>query len=107
VSEHVAIERLSEHVGQAVLLKGWLYASRSSGKLIFLQLRDGTGFVQAVMSKSAVGDDTFKAADHLGQESAVIVTCTVRADARAPGGYEVDVTAFEVVSPSVDYPVTP
>jgi asparaginyl-tRNA synthetase len=104
---HTYIEDIAKHEGQPVRIKGWLHNRRSSGKIHFLIVRDGTGFIQAVMSKAAVGDDTFVAADHLGQESAVIVDGTVRADARAPGGYELDVTRLEVVGAAVDYPVTP
>ena len=70
-------------------------------------MRDGSGFIQCVMSKKAVGDETFTKADHLAQESAVTVEGTVRADTRAPGGYELDVTRFEVVSGAIDYPITP
>jgi asparaginyl-tRNA synthetase len=88
-------------------LRGWLHNRRSSGKIHFLTVRDGTGFIQAVMSKAAVGEDTFKRADHLGQETAITVHGTARADTRAPGGYEIDVSGFEVVGPSEDYPVTP
>jgi asparaginyl-tRNA synthetase len=101
------IEDIAKHEGQPVRIKGWLHTRRSSGKIHFLIVRDGTGFIQAVMSKAAVGDDTFVTADHLGQESAIIVDGNVRADARAPGGYELDVTGLEVVSAAVDYPVTP
>jgi asparaginyl-tRNA synthetase len=93
--------------GQPVTLKGWLHNRRSSGKIHFLILRDGTGTIQAVMSKAAVGDEVFQKADHLGQESAVVVQGTVRADKRAPGGYELDVSGFDVTSPAVDYPITP
>jgi asparaginyl-tRNA synthetase len=88
-------------------LRGWLHNRRSSGKIHFLTVRDGTGFIQAVMSKAAVGEETFKRADHLGQETAITVHGTARADTRAPGGYEIDVSGFEVVGPSEDYPVTP
>ena len=70
-------------------------------------MRDGTGFIQAIVSKAAVGDEKFKQADHLSQETALIVHGTVRADSRAPGGYELDVSDFEIVSPSIDYPITP
>jgi asparaginyl-tRNA synthetase len=70
-------------------------------------VRDGTGFIQAVMSKAAVGDDMFKAADHLAQETSIIVTGTARADKRAPSGYEIDVQRIEVVGESHDYPITP
>ena len=81
---------------------------RSSGKIHFLQVRDGTGFIQAVMSKAAVGEEMFRPADHLSQETALIVTGTVRADARAPGGYEIDAkTASTSSAQSQDYPITP
>src|SRR5688572_15878737 len=101
------IEDIAAHVGDTVTLKGWLHNRRSSGKLHFLTVRDGSGFIQAVMSKAAVGAEVFVSADHLGQESAIVVTGAVRADARAPGGYELDVSGFEVVSQSHDYPITP
>jgi len=104
---HAYIEDIGKHVGEEITIKGWLHNRRSSGKIHFLILRDGTGFVQAVMSKAAVGEDRFKAADHLSQETSVIVTGTARADTRAPGGYEVDVKSFEVVGESHDYPITP
>ena len=103
----VYIEDIARHEGQQVTLRGWLHNRRSSGKIHFLTVRDGTGFIQAVMSKAAVGEDSFTRADHLGQETAIILHGTVRADARAPGGYEIDVAGFEVVSESVDYPITP
>jgi len=104
---HVYIEDIGKHEGEAVTLKGWLHNRRSSGKIHFLTLRDGTGFIQAVMSKAAVGEEVFKAADHLGQETSVIVTGVARADKRAPGGYEVDVSSLVVVGASHDYPITP
>ena len=78
------IEDIAKFEGQAVTIKGWLANRRSSGKIHFLQVRDGSGFIQAVLSKAAVGDETFRAADHLSQESAITVTGTVRADTRAP-----------------------
>ena len=101
------IEEIAGHQGQPVTLRGWLHNRRSSGKIHFLTLRDGTGFIQCVMSKAVVGEESFKRADHLAQESALIVHGTVRADARAPGGYELDVSGLEVVSESVNYPITP
>jgi asparaginyl-tRNA synthetase len=101
------IEDIARHEGQAVTLRGWLHNRRSSGKIHFLTVRDGSGFIQCVMSKKTVGDDTFARADHLAQESAVVVEGTVRADARAPGGYELDVTRLDIVSAAVDYPITP
>jgi asparaginyl-tRNA synthetase len=103
----VYIEDIARHEGKSVRLRGWLHNRRSSGKIHFLTMRDGTGFIQCVMSKQAVGEDAFRRADHLSQESAIVVEGTVRADARAPGGYEVDVTALEVVSEAKDFPITP
>jgi asparaginyl-tRNA synthetase len=103
----VYIEDISRHEGQAITLRGWLHNRRSSGKIHFLTLRDGSGFIQCVMSKQAVGEEMFKRADHLGQESAVSIDGTVRADARAPGGFEVDVTALHVTSEAQNYPITP
>ncbi|MBV9959288.1 MAG: asparagine--tRNA ligase [Acidobacteria bacterium] len=101
------INELSQHVGAEVTLKGWLYNMRSSGKLMFPQLRDGTGIVQCVVLKKAISEELWEALKGLGQESALIVRGTVRADERAPGGYEIDVSDAEVVSPTHDYPITP
>jgi asparaginyl-tRNA synthetase len=104
---HVYIEDIGKHQGADVTIKGWLHNRRSSGKIHFLILRDGTGFIQAVMSKAAVGDDVFKAAGHLSQETSLVVTGAVRADSRAPSGFEIDVKSLEVVGESHDYPITP
>jgi asparaginyl-tRNA synthetase len=104
---NVYIEDIAAHEGQTVTIRGWLANRRSSGKIHFLQIRDGSGFVQAVMSKAAVGDEVFARADHLSQESAVAVTGMVRADKRAPGGYEIDAAGLEVVSAAHEYPITP
>jgi asparaginyl-tRNA synthetase len=104
---HVYIEDIAKHEGEEVTLKAWLHNRRSSGKIHFLIVRDGTGFIQAVMSKAAVGDEMFKTADHLSQETSLMVMGNVRADARAPSGYEIDVKSIEVVGQSQDYPVTP
>ena len=101
------IEDIASYAGQRVTLKGWLANRRSSGKIHFLQIRDGSGFIQGVMVKAAVGDEMFEAARHLGQESSIEVDGDVRADPRAPGGYEIDVTALRIVGPSHDYPITP
>jgi asparaginyl-tRNA synthetase len=101
------IEDIATHEGQPVTLQGWLHNRRSSGKIHFLTLRDGTGFIQCVMTKQAVGEDVFRRADHLGQESAIAVQGTVRADTRAPGGYEIDVTGLDVISEAQNYPITP
>src|SRR5436190_12810522 len=107
MTQIVYIEDIAKHVGEPVTLRGWLHNRRSSGKIHFLTLRDGSGFIQCVMSKQTVGEEMFKAADHLAQESAIIVTGTARADARAPGGFEVDVAALEIVSEAKDFPITP
>jgi asparaginyl-tRNA synthetase len=103
----VYIEDVSTHDGQSVTIRGWLVNRRSSGKIHFLQIRDGSGFLQAVMSKATVGAEVFGRADHLSQESAIIVHGTVRADSRAPGGYELDVSGLDVVSQAHDFPITP
>ncbi len=104
---HVYIEDIAKYDGQTVTIKGWLHNRRSSGKLHFLQVRDGSGFIQAVMSKAAVGDEVFTKADHLSQESAIVVHGTVKADTRSKTGYELDCTGLEVVSEAHDFPITP
>jgi len=101
------IEDIARHEGRRVTIRGWLHARRSSGKIHFLTIRDGSGFIQGVMSKSAVDEDTFRIADHLTQETSIIVSGTVRADTRAPGGFELDLATLEIVGASVDYPITP
>jgi asparaginyl-tRNA synthetase len=103
----VYIEDLSSHIGEEVTLKGWLYNRRSSGKVHFLLIRDGTGVCQCVASKADIGDEAFKEADHLGQETSLEVTGVVRDDKRAPGGRELTITRFTVRSPAADYPITP
>ena len=80
----IYIEDIASHDGRPVTIKGWLHNRRSSGKIHFLTVRDGSGFIQAVMSKQTVGDEMFTTADHLGQESSLLVHGQVRADARAP-----------------------
>src|SRR6476619_1785192 len=107
MAETTYIEDSDKHEGQPVRLRGWLHNRRSSGKIHFLTLRDGSGFIQCVMSKQAVGEEMFKKADHLAQESAIIVDGTARADARAHGGYEMDAASLEIVSEAKDFPITP
>ncbi len=103
---HVYIEDLKKHVGEDVTLKGWLYNKRGKGKIAFLILRDGTGLVQAVASKADLGDASFAAAEKLPQESSLIVTGTVKADERSPGGVEVGLKSLQVVSEAAaDYPI--
>ena len=102
-----SINQLADHVGQEVTIKGWLYNLRSSGKILFPQLRDGTGVVQCVGLKNSVTPEVWEALKALGQESALSITGTVRADERAPGGYEIDLRTAEVFDEVRDYPITP
>lgn len=104
--QHIYIDQLKDKIGSEVTLKGWLYNSRSSGKLVFLQLRDGTGIVQCVVFKGN-DEDVFERAKSLGQESSIIVTGTVKEDSRSPIGVELDVTGLEVLQNVHDYPITP
>ncbi len=104
------IERIAEHVGERVTVKGWLYASTHKGKLLFLRLRDGTGITQAVAYRPEIGDELFEQLAHLGQESSLIVTGTVRTNDRAPGipaGYEIGIEEAQIIQNAVDYPITP
>jgi asparaginyl-tRNA synthetase len=101
------IQDIAKHAGQEVTIRGWLHNRRSSGKIHFLTVRDGTGFIQGVMSKAGVDEETFKRANHLSQETSLILTGSVRADSRAPGGFEIDVSRLEIVALSKDYPITP
>jgi asparaginyl-tRNA synthetase len=103
----VYIEDIGRHEGQTVTLKGWLYNKRSSGKLHFLLVRDGTATLQCVVFKKDVPAEQFALADHLPQESSLIVTGTVRKDDRAPLGYELGVSSLEVVHEAAEYPITP
>ena len=100
------INQLKDHIGEEVTLKGWLYNSRSSGKLVFLQLRDGSGIVQCVVFKGN-SEEVFEKAKALGQESSIIVTGSVKADERSPIGVEIDVKDVEVLQNVHDYPITP
>src|SRR5689334_8432364 len=104
---HTYINQLSNHVGAEVILKGWLYNLRSSGKIAFPQLRDGTGVVQCVVLKNAISPELWEQLKGLGQESALVIKGTVRADSRAPGGFEIDVIDAEVLQQVHDYPITP
>jgi asparaginyl-tRNA synthetase len=104
------IAEIGKHEGQSVALRGWLYNLRESGKLLFPQFRDGSGVIQGVVPKNAVTPEVFEAIKTLTQESSVIVEGKVRADKRAPGGYELDVFNVHVVqrvSESDPYPITP
>ncbi len=105
--EEARIEAIRDFVGRVVTIRGWLAARRSSGKIHFLQVRDGTGVIQCVMVRSQVPDEVFLAADHCPQESSVEVSGMVRADPRSPIGFELDVTAFRILHQAEPYPITP
>jgi asparaginyl-tRNA synthetase len=104
------IVEVGRHEGQAVTIRGWLYNLRESGKLLFPQFRDGSGVIQGVVPKNAVAPEVFEAVKTLTQESSVIVEGKVRADKRAPSGYELDVSNVQVIQRVPDsepYPITP
>ncbi len=103
----VYINELSKHVGETVTLKGWLYNKRSSGKVKFLILRDGTGYLQCIVFKGNVTEETFELADKISQETSFEVTGKVKEEPRAIGGYELDVTDLKVIGWAHNYPITP
>jgi asparaginyl-tRNA synthetase len=104
---YVYIEDIARHAGEEVSIRGWLYNIRSSGKLMFPQIRDGSGIIQGVVFRKAVDESVWEACQRLTQESALVATGTVRADERAPGGYELDISKIDVVSVAEPYPITP
>jgi asparaginyl-tRNA synthetase len=104
---NVYIEDLHAHAGEVVTVRGWLYAKRSSGKIRFAVVRDGTGLLQCVIAKGNVTEEVFAAFDTLTQESSLIVTGKVKREERAPGGYEMDVAGLTIVGRAHDYPITP
>jgi len=101
------ISDLGRHVGQTVTVRGWVVTTRSSGKIAFLVLRDGTGHLQAVLPRMEVGEQVWENFQSLTQETSVAVSGVVRADARSPGGHELTATGLEILGRSVDYPITP
>jgi asparaginyl-tRNA synthetase len=101
------VATIAHHVGQRVTLAGWVYHKTEKGKLIFILLRDGSGIIQCVTFKKNVSEATFATAQALTQESSCRITGNVRADERAPGGYELDVEEIELIGPSHEYPITP
>ena len=104
----VRIERLGEHVGSTVTLQGWLRNKRSSKKIHFLELRDGSGFVQCVVFKGDVSAELFEAAAHVTQESTLELQGEVRAHPKQAGVYEIGVTALRVLStPTEEFPISP
>src|SRR5579884_3569687 len=107
---HITIAEAGQHAGETVQIHGWLYNLRKSGKIVFPLLRDGTGIMQCVALKSSLPEELFNELKNLTQESALTVTGKIRAEQRAPGGYEMDVESAEVIQrvPESDpYPITP
>lgn len=104
---NITIKQAKDYVNQEVTIGAWIANKRSSGKIAFLQLRDGTGFMQGVVVKAEVSEDIFKLAKSLTQETSVFVTGTITEDDRSKFGYEMQVSSVEVISESHDYPITP
>jgi len=106
--DHVYLEDLARHVDREVTLRGWLYNRRSSKKIHFLELRDGTGLVQCIVFQGDVAPELFETAGHLGQESTLEVTGTVRRHPKHEGEFEIGVTGLHVIGrPAQEYPITP
>ncbi|HEY4578539.1 MAG TPA: asparagine--tRNA ligase [Savagea sp.] len=103
----IMINDMANHVGETVKIGGWLAGKRGSGKIAFLQLRDGSGFVQGVVVKEVVGDEMFETARHISQESSLYVVGEVTQDERSAFGYELQVQSVEVIAAATDYPITP
>ncbi len=103
----IMIHEMPNHAGETVRIGGWLANKRSSGKIAFLQLRDGSGFVQGVVVKEVVGEDIFAKAKSMTQESSLYITAEVTVDERSTFGYELQVKDIEVIHEAVDYPITP
>ncbi|MFH0888843.1 MAG: asparagine--tRNA ligase [Planctomycetota bacterium] len=99
------ISELKEHINKTVTIKGWLYNNRSSGKIMFMQVRDGTGIVQGIISENDVGKELFAQYDKITQESSLIITGTVREDKRAPSGVELTVSGVEIIHLAEPYPI--
>ncbi|MBC8077845.1 MAG: asparagine--tRNA ligase [Chloroflexales bacterium] len=106
-SPTVPISAIAQHDGATVTLAGWVYNKTEKGKLVFVQLRDGSGTIQCVVFKKNVSEGAFALAQQLTQETSCMITGGVRADSRAPGGYELDVQDLALVGASHDYPITP
>jgi len=104
--EAVLIKHLGSHQGREVLIRGWLYNKRSSGKIVFLIIRDGTGLAQGVVVKKEAGEEIFATARYLTQESSLELRGVAREEPRAPGGFEIQVTGLEVIQVAQPYPVS-
>lgn len=103
----VYVKEIGKFDGREVTVRGWLYNKRSSGKIRFLLVRDGTGLIQCVLDRSSVSPEVFDSYEKLSQESSLMVTGKVREDKRAPGGYELNLSDVEVVQVAIDYPISP
>ncbi|MDL4840834.1 asparagine--tRNA ligase [Aquibacillus rhizosphaerae] len=101
------IDQVPNYVGEEVTIGAWLANKRSSGKIAFLQLRDGTGFIQGVVVKAEVSEEIFQIAKNITQESSMYITGTVAEDSRSPFGFELQVKSVEVIQEAVDFPITP
>jgi asparaginyl-tRNA synthetase len=110
VAQTIRIADIAQYVGEEVTLRGWVFSRTGKGKLAFIRLRDGSGQVQAVAFKPDLPEEVFQVASSLAQESSVVVTGVVRADERAPGfpsGFEIGITALELLQSAEDYPISP
>jgi len=107
VVERTYLKHIGQHVGSEVEIRGWLYNKRSSGKILFLIIRDGTDLIQGVVVKSEVPAEVFEAAKRLTQESSLIVRGVVREESRSISGYELNITDLEIVQLAEEYPITP
>lgn len=107
MKDQVYISDVSKYDGQEVSIYGWLYNKRSSGKLWFLLVRDGTGIIQSIAFKGSVSEDVFQKCEDVTQESSLKVTGKIRADKRAPGGYELEIKDIDIFQLAADYPITP
>lgn len=104
--KHYYIDELKEHIGEKAIIKGWVYNTRSSGKISFLMLRDGTGIVQAVLFHPNHNEERIKRFEELTQETSTIVYGTIKEDKRSPLGVEIDIDEFEILGKSTDYPIS-
>ena len=101
----VTVDRLKDHIGETVELRGWVYNTRSSGKIRFLILRDGSGIVQAILYSADKNSPLFQRFDTLTMESSVVIWGKVKEEPRAPGGVEMEMEDFEIVQVSPEYPI--
>lgn len=104
---HMYINDVSKHDGETATIKGWLYNKRSSGKIRFILVRDGTGIIQTVIAQGEAPDEVFERADTITQESSLVLTGTVRKDKRAPGGYEIVCQDLQIIQRAGEYPISP